>query len=152
MGQYEAAWEERKGFLFSSLLIGGAIALVTTILMVANTGICSGNGFFVGVLTFLVTLAVFSVIFVPSVAIIRMMGGKATGFGIGILVGLWTTMISSLFDFGPGMILGLIELATFCMLFCVFAAGYSVYLPISSIYYFIRCRMEKKAAAAATEA
>lgn len=149
MGQYEAAWEERKGFLFSSFLIGGVIALITTILMVANTGICSGNGIFAGILTFWVTYMVFLFIFVPTVAIIRMMGGKATGFGIGILAGLWTTMISSLFDFGPGMILGLIELMLFLTLFVIYAICYSVYLPISSLYYFIRCRMEKKAAAAA---
>ena len=149
MGQYEQAWEERKGFLFSSLLIGGAIALVTTILMVANTGICSGQGFFGAILTFWVTMIVFSFIFVPTVAIIRMMGAKASGFAIGLLVGLWTTMVSSLFDFGPGMILGLIEMLLFFTLFAIVAAGYSVYLPISSIYYFIRSRMEKKAAAAA---
>ena len=149
MGQYEQAWEERKGFLFSSLLIGGAIALVTTILMVANTGICSGQGIFGAILTFWVTMIVFSFIFVPTVAIIRLMGAKASGFAIGLLVGLWTTMISSLFDFGPGMILGIIEMFLFFTLFAIVAAGYSIYLPVSSIYYFIRSQMEKKAAAAA---
>ncbi len=146
MGYYEAAWEERKGFLVKSVIIGGIIALVTDIMMAAS-GAFSNGGIMTLVGGFILVFLVFSMVFIPMVAIIRMMRGKAKGFGIGILGGLWTMIVSSIFDFGPGMVLGVLELMLFGVLFMIVALGYSVYLPVSSIYYFVRCKMEKKAAA-----
>ncbi len=145
MGYYEAAWEERKGFLIKSSIIGGIISLITDVLMAAG-GMFSGSGIMESVGGFLLMLLVLAIFFVPTVAIVRMMGGHAEGFAIGMLSGLWTAMLSSIFDFGPGMVLGIIELMLFGMLFAIVAAGYCVYLPVSTIYYFIRSRMERAAA------
>lgn len=144
MGYYEAAWEERKGFLIKSSIIGGIISLITNILMAAG-GVYS-DGVMETVVEFLLMLVVLAIVFIPTVAIVRMMGAQAEGFAIGMLSGLWTTMLSSIFDFGPGMILGLIKLMIFGCLFMVVALGYCVYLPVSSIYYFVRCKMERAAA------
>lgn len=142
MGYYETVWEERKGFLIKSAVIGGIISLVTDILM-ATGGIFGGSTVFEAVGMFLTMLLFLAMLFVPAVAIVRMMGRKAEGFAIGILSGLWTAMLSSIFDFGPGVVLGIIELMLFGFLFMAVVAGYCVYLPVSSIYYFVRSRMER---------
>jgi len=144
MGYYEAAWEERKGFLIKASIIGGIISLITDILMVAG-GSFSGYNILQTVVSFLLALLLLAIFFVPTVAIVMMMGGSAQGFAIGILSGLWTAMISSIFDFGPGMILGIIELMLFGTLFAIVAAGYCIYLPVSTIYYFVRSKMERAA-------
>lgn len=145
MGYYEAAWKERKGFLIKAFIIGEIISLITDVLMVAG-GMFSGFGIMQTIVAFVLMLLLLAIFFVPTVAIVMMMRGQAQGFAIGILSGLWTAMISSIFDFGPGMILGIIEMMLFGMLFAIVAAGYFVYLPVSSIYYFVRSRMERAAA------
>lgn len=144
MGYYEAAWKERKGFLIKSSIIGGIISLITDIMMVAG-GTFSGFGTAQTVVGFVLALLFLEIFLVPMVAIVMMMGGQAQGFAIGMLSGLWTAMISSIFDFGPGMILGIIELMLFGTLFAIVAAGYCIYLPVSTIYYFVRSRMERAA-------
>ena len=61
MGYYEAAWEERKGFLIKSSIIGGIISLITDILMAAG-GVYSG-GVMEMVGGFLLMLVVLAIVF-----------------------------------------------------------------------------------------
>ena len=140
MGYYEAAWTERKHFLATSSIIGMIISLVTTILSAAGGMFEGMEGAAAG--GFIVFFILFSILFIPVVTIVRMMGGKAEGFAIGMLSGLWTSMLSSIFDWGPGMVIGMIEFCIFGILFSIVALGYAVYLPVSSIYYFIKYKQE----------
>ena len=147
MGQYELAWKERKSFLVVSAIIGGIIALITDVLILrAAYEEMDFGQIIIGSVACFVIMAC---IFIPIVTVVRMMGKRAEGFAIGILCGLWSTMVSSLLNFGPGMVIGILEMIVFGFLFAAVAAGYCIYLPVSSIYYYVKYRQEKALATAA---
>ena len=144
MGYYQMLWEERKRFLKSSCILGAIIAIVLTI-VIGKQGISSVSDFFELILVFVV----FSLFFIAVVAVARMIfgGGSAGGnFAIGAVNGLWMATLNAFTGSMLGIAIGLCMLFFFIILFGIVAAIYTIYLPISSIYYFIKARQENAGA------
>ena len=142
MGYYQAIWEDRKEFLIKSVVIGGALSLIANVLIVAS-GMYRGGKAIDIFLAFLLMFLLLAIVFSSTVSIIRMMGDEADGFAVGFLCGFKTTIRNTFFGFGIGTVIGIVKILLFAALFAITIAFYCVYLPVSTIYYFVRSRIER---------
>lgn len=88
----------------------------------------------------------FALFFISFVAVFRMLfGGDGAGknFAIGAVNGVWIATLNAFTGSILGIVIGVFMLFFFIILFGILATIYAVYLPVTSIYYFIRARQEK---------
>ena len=150
MGYYESEWNERKSFLFKSMLIGAILAIALTILL----GIFAFKseevytaGTVVQMILTLIAVAFVGFLYLSAiVAVMRMVMSKSSvGGGIvtNFIRGFWLTVIGMFTGGWIGIVIGFLLMIVFIYLFVFVAFGYAIYLPISSIYLYIRYKREK---------
>ena len=143
MGYYESAWKDRKSFLFSSMLIGAVLAIAFAVFMAFN--LTEGYSFFENVMGVIGVALIGFVVFSALVAVGRLVFFKnAAGgnFATNFVNGVWLTIVSMITGGWFGLVIGLLLCFVFLWLFAIVVIGYAVYLPISSIYLFIRYKKE----------
>ena len=143
MGTYTVLWMERKSFLFSSMIVGAILTVAIAIWML--TDIPEGRTFISLAFEFVATVIGLFLFFTAVVAVGRMVFGKSSvagNFATNVIVGFWSTIIGIIRGGVFGIVIGMFLMIVFAFLFAVVAAGYAIYLPISSIYYFVMYRRE----------
>ena len=142
MGTYTALWMERKKFLFSSMIIGAIITVVLAVVMLFNPP----EGTMIElVFSYIATVVGLFLFFTAVVAVGRLVFGKGSAggnFATNVIVGFWSTIIGIIRGGVFGIVIGMFLMIVFTFLFAVVAAGYAIYLPISSVYYFVMYRKE----------
>ena len=144
MGEYEYLWNERKEFLLSSLKIG-AIATVCICVFGLIAIISAGTPWWQAILALLVMMIPSILIVVPAVAVGRLVfgsgvigGGAITRFLNGIWMMIWGILTGGWF----GLVIGLLLCMIFVWVFGAVVIGYAIYLPISSIYLYVKYKKE----------
>lgn len=145
MENYQELWEERKGFLKTSCLIGVIIALVCTALMgkYAFASVSNAGDFVTAIIVMLMLFVMFALFFIAVVSVGRMVFGKSesgSNFAIGLVNGIWTATLNAFSGSLVGIVIGLCMALVFLIAFGIVAAIYAIYLPISSIYYFAKAK------------
>lgn len=143
---YEERWIERKSFLRSSTIIGAILAAAFSIWAMIE-GIKNSDGLkeiLSTILGSLVVFIIFLLIFSALIAVGRLIFGGSTGGNLvtNAMNGFWVMCISTVTSGGIGMVIGAIMFFGFVFLFMAVAAGFAVYLPISSIYLYVMYRQE----------
>lgn len=140
MGTYTMRWEERKSFLFSSMIIGAVIAVIFTVLLATNIS----GGFLENVLPLIAFTLMAFLVLTAIVAVGRLVFGKSAGgnFATNAVNGLWGAVINTITGGGIGLVIGLLIFFVFFGLFMIVAVYYAVYLPVSSVYLFIKHKQE----------
>lgn len=142
MGNYTQQWNERKKFLLINLIISSVLALGLTIWGVISS-IDSietiSDWLLVPVLYIGIDLSLFS-----CISVIRIVWGKSSfnSFGTNMVAGLWATLMGCFTGGWVTLILGLFLLMVFGFLLAVVILFYMIYLPVSSVYLFIRAKAE----------
>lgn len=136
MDNYEMRWNERKGFLVSSLIIGSIAAILVIIWGIITTGVSDVGEFFQVIFAFVFLDLLFTAIIV-MIRMIKNNGSIGGGFAINMLNGLWTTVINAFTGSWLGIVIGLLMMVVFFWLFLFVAAIYAIYIPISTIYIYV---------------
>ena len=145
MGEYEYLWNERKNLLVSSIKIGAIIGLCITLVLtitLSNLEVLERIAFFF--VTLLGMAFGISIIVVVGRLIFSNHTSSEISRGAlaGFMHGIWMT-ICGLFTSGiVGLFIGLALCLVFGSVFGVVLIGYSIYLPISSIYLYIQYKKE----------
>lgn len=143
MNYYQKKWEERKRFLKSTCIIS---TIITIVIFVA-TLFCSAGFETIWEIVFIPIMFLgMDVVFTAYVAVFRMVFGKSNigrGIGANMLRSFWTLIVSSCFYSIPGMCLGLLLMVVFCFLLMICGVWYAIYLPITTIYYYLQARKER---------
>ena len=145
MGTYTALWMERKKFLLSSMIIGAILTVLIAVWML--TDIPEGRTVISLALEFVATVIGLFLFFTAVVAVGRMVFGKSSvgsNFATNVIIGFWSTIIGIMRGGVFGIVIGMLLMIVYWFLFVIVAVGYSIYLPISSIYYYVMYRKERK--------
>ncbi|MBP3569623.1 MAG: hypothetical protein J6K04_10710 [Lachnospiraceae bacterium] len=140
MGTYTVRWEERKSFLFSSMVIGAVLAVCFAALLLY----LGKDEIMENLLPVIGTALISFLLFTAIIAVGRLVFGKNAGgnFATNAVNGLWCAVINSVTGGGIGLVIGLLIFFIFFWLFLIVAAYYAIYLPISSVYLFIKHKQE----------
>ena len=146
MNNYEMLWNERKQFLKVNSMIGAILSVGLNIWFYKDSfGIsafwkCGGLG------SLIFTTLLGFLLFTACISIARMMKEQGqTGLLIGFLTGFLSVIIRTAKTGVVGLSFGMVMMFVFGGLFLIVAAGYSVYLPVSSIYRFVKYKQEQVA-------
>lgn len=147
MKSYEMLWNERKSFLFSSMAAGGVIAiflgvLATAIMIYENKMM---DGFVGNVFEIIGSTLLLFIMFSACIAVGRLVFGKSSvggNFATNMVHGFWVTVVNTITGGWLGLMLGLFLCFVFFWLFMAVTIGYSIYLPVSSIYLYVKYKKE----------
>ncbi|MCI2048307.1 MAG: hypothetical protein LKJ76_01130 [Lachnospiraceae bacterium] len=141
METYTMKWEKRKDFLKKSCLIGLIAGIIVSVLLIiVSGGIQTGKDIWEAVV-FVVIMILFSI---AATCVIRMMkNGSSEGFAIGALGSFWGMCLGAFSGGTFGFVAGFIMMIIYGLLFIAVACFYAIYLPVTSVYYYIRQKNEK---------
>ena len=144
MNTYTTKWNERKKFLFSSTIIGAALAILFLVFFIISNG--PGSRFALEDILFaFLFFLVLVLIFTPLILVGRLVFSKNSIGG-----SFATNTISGLFYMAMDMMsggyiratIGVFMFVLFGALFLLTVAIYVVYLPVSTIYFYVMYKKE----------